>query len=176
MRNLALALSVPSIMVTALPSFADLQVQFIEGAPKDRFVVTNVGDCDLGAGQFEIDFSASNGGLIFDVTGSGAGVEVFQPFEITSGAQLLAAEPSITDGDKRARLDILGLGVNETIAFTIDVDDTNNTREITVANGEIAGTKVSYSMADLTYSVAMEAQPQVVLSTPDCDANASPAE
>ena len=99
MRKLTLSLSVFSAVALSSPATADLQVEFVEGAPKDRFVFTNVGDCALGAGQFEIDFVNSSAGLIFDVTNEGAGVEVFQPFEITVGAEYLTSQPLITDGD-----------------------------------------------------------------------------
>jgi hypothetical protein len=116
----------------------------------------------------EINFADSNAGLIFDVTGAGAGVEVFQPFEITAGAQYLTAQPSITDGAQRAVLDMSGLGVNETIAFTIDVDDTGGAREITVADSEISGTSVSLSTGGTTYSAVMDAQALASLTTPTC--------
>ena len=170
MNKLAFAISTIGAVVISSPSLADLEVQFIEGAPKDRFVITNVGNCALSSGQFEIDFTTSNAGLIFDVTGSGAGVEVFQPFAVTAGAQNLLSQPSITDGDQRAMLDMSGLGVNETIAFTIDVDDTNGTRAITVADSEISGTTYSFHADGNTYTSVMTAVAQVTLNTPNCDA------
>lgn len=164
MNKLALALSAIGAIATSSPSLADRQVQFIEGAPKDRFVLTNIGDCALGEGRFEISFANSNAGLIFDVTAAGAGVEVFQPFEVTTGAQYLTAQPSITDGAQRAVLDMSGLSVNEIITFTIDVDDTGRGREITVADGEISGTSVSLYTGGTTYSAVMEAQAKVSLT------------
>ncbi|MEO9652246.1 MAG: aggregation factor core [Roseobacter sp.] len=168
MKKITVAFSTAAVLITSSPSFAELQVRFVEGAPKDRFVITNIGECDLSAGQVKIDFARSSGNLIFDVTGSGAGVEVFQPFEVTTGAQLLMTQPSISDGDQVAMLDISGLGVEETIAFTIDVDDTKGMREITVSNGEISGTIVSLISGSNTYSAVMTAQAQAVLSTPSC--------
>lgn len=50
--------------VAASPSFSDIRVQFLEGAPKDRFVITNQGQCALEAAQVEIDLSGSEAGLI----------------------------------------------------------------------------------------------------------------
>lgn len=170
MNKLAFAISTVGAVVISSASLADLEVQFIEGAPKDRFVITNVSDCALIAGQFKIDFTTSNAGLIFDVTDSGAGVEVFQPFEVTAGVQNLVTQPSILDGDQRAILDISGLGMNESIAFTIDVDDTNGTRAITVADSEISGTAYSFSTGGNTYTVVVDAEAKVTLPTPDCDA------
>lgn len=163
-----LALGTLMTLAMASPSFADLRVQFIEGAPKDRFVITNIGDCALSAGQFEINFTNSNAGLIFDVTQDGAGVEVFQPFEVTSGAKYLRVQPSIDDGDQRATLDMSGLGIDETIAFTIDVDDTLGSRAITVAQSEMQGTTFSLYTGGDVYSQVMEAQTQVTLATPNC--------
>ena len=170
MNKAVLALSAVSAISISSTALADLRVQFIEGAPKDRFVITNVGDCELSAGQLEINFVNSNAGLIFDVTGTGEGVEVFQPFEVTAGSRYLTAQPSIEDGDQRANLDMSGLGVDETIAFTIDVDDTIGTRAITVKNGEITGSTVSLYTDGTTYSAVMDAQAQVSLTTPTCGA------
>lgn len=170
MKTLTLPLSILSTFALTTPTFADLQVEFIEGAPKDRFVMTNVGDCALGNAQFEIDFTGSSAGLIFDVTSEGAGVEVFQPFEVTAGAEHLTTQPTITDGDQRAMLDISGLGVDEIIAFTIDVDDTMGTRGITVADSEISETTVSLYIDGSTFSAVMEVEAQALLTMPNCDA------
>lgn len=125
----------------ATPSLADLKARFDEGAPKDRFTITNTG-CSLGATTLTIDLAGSPYGLIFDVTGSGAGVEVFQPFELTTGSELLSTRPQVADGDNRLTLDVADWPAGATISFTIDVDDTQNNREITVSNQEIVGAEV----------------------------------
>lgn len=169
MNPIALTLRSVAVLLLSSPAHADLEVQFIEGAPKDRFVIKNIGNCDLGAAEFVIDFTGSNAGLIFDVSGAGAGVEVFQPFEVTAGAQYLATQPTISDGDQRATLSMTGLAQNETIAFTIDVDDTNGTREITVADSEMSGTTVSLLEGSNTYSAVMESGAQVVINAAACD-------
>ena len=72
---LALALAVGS------PVGADITVRFDEGAPKDRFSITNQGACPLGEVAVTLDLGASAAGLIFDVTSLGAGVSVFQPLK-----------------------------------------------------------------------------------------------
>lgn len=169
MAKRAYTLGTIGCLLISSPAYAGVQVEFLEGAPKDRFILTNLGSCDIGSGQFVIDFAASKAGLIFDITGSGAGVEVFQPFEITAGAQHLASQPVISDGDQRAILDITDLDHNKSIAFTIDVDDTNGTREITVSDQEIQGTIVSFETANTTYSAVFEANAQVVLNIPACN-------
>jgi len=170
MKKTTIKLGAIASVLMSSSAHADVRVQFIEGAPKDRFVITNVGECDWGARQLKIDFSDSNGGLIFDVTGSGAGVEVFQPFEVTAGAGRLLEEPKISDGDQVVSLDMSGLGLGETIEFTTDVDDTNGTREITVANGEINGTAVSVFIDGKTYSAKMDAGAEVLITASNCDA------
>ncbi|PYG32474.1 aggregation factor core [Pelagimonas varians] len=154
--------------VLATPALTDVQVQFLEGAPKDRFVVTNLGGCDLGAAELEINFAASNAGLIFDVTGSGAGVEVFQPFEVAVGANFLASEPVITDGDQVATLVLKSLGPQQEIAFTIDVDDTAGGREITVSDDEIRGATVTLATKGETVSAVLGANAKALLETRNC--------
>ncbi|MEO1720574.1 MAG: aggregation factor core, partial [Pseudomonadota bacterium] len=71
------------------PARATLEVRFLEGAPKDRFTLTNGSNCPLRAADVTIDLSGSPFGLIFDTTGTGAGVQVFQPLELTDGAAYL---------------------------------------------------------------------------------------
>ena len=169
MNSIALTLGSAAVLLLSSPVFADLQVAFIEGAPKDRFIIRNTSNCDLGPADLVIDFAGSDAGLIFDVTGAGAGVEVFQPFEVTAGAQYLATQPVISDGDQRATLNMTGLGTKETIAFTIDVDDTNGTRAITVADSEMSGTTVSLIARDNAYSAVMATSATVVLDVAACD-------
>ncbi|MEJ5219138.1 aggregation factor core [Cognatishimia sp. D5M38] len=170
MRNSILSAVVIGTIAFSSPALAEIRVEFIEGAPKDRFVFTNFSDCDIGAGIFKIDFTNSNAGLIFDVSGSGAGVEVFQPFELTSGAEFLTTLPIISDGDQLAVLDISGLKTNASIAFTIDVDDTLGARAITVSDSEISGTTVSFQSESTTVSTVMEEEAEVKLSLQECDA------
>lgn len=150
------------------PSLADVRVQFLEGAPKDKFVITNEGTCELGPAELVIDFSASNAGLIFDVTDAGAGVEVFQPFEVTDGADLLTRLPSISDGDQVASLSISAIGAGRKIAFTIDVDNTKGAREITVSHDEIEGATVSLTAQGKKAVAVMGTNAEVVLSTGVC--------
>ncbi|MEL6921087.1 MAG: aggregation factor core [Pseudomonadota bacterium] len=129
---------------------ADIVVTFDEGAPKDRFTVENVGTCALTDAVVTIDLSGSASGLVFDVTESGAGVEVFQPFELVAGADLLSGTPTVSDGDNRVDMNVRSLGAGRQIAFTVDVDDTVGTRQITVSNSEIEGATVSVTSGDVT--------------------------
>ncbi len=121
-------------------AFANIEVTFIEGAPKDTFVIKNIGACQLQDLIVKIDLAQSAGKLIFDTTATGAGVEVFQPFEVTSGSISLSSKNSVKDGDSSLILNIKKLPVNNTASFTIDVDDTLTKSElgkIRVADSEI---------------------------------------
>lgn len=132
------------LATTALsPAYADINVLFSEGAPKDRFSFRNDTACDLTDLSLEIDLSSSSARLIFDTTGSGAGVEVFQPFERVNGQFALAGE--VTDGEQQLTLQIEKFAAGETISFTIDVDDTLTASElgnIRVSSSEMQGSQV----------------------------------
>lgn len=152
----------------ASPSVADVRIQFVEGAPKDAFIITNQGTCSIGPAELVIDFAATNAGLIFDVSAAGAGVEVFQPFEITEGADLLTRQPAITDGDQTATLSIATLAPDQEIAFTIDVDDTSGTREITVSDDEIHGAQISLNASGKQTTTVLGANAEAMLTVGGC--------
>ena len=50
-----------------------VEIEFVESAPKDRFVITNIGSCALDELMIDFDLSQSAGKLIFDTTATGAG-------------------------------------------------------------------------------------------------------
>ena len=127
----------------AAPAVADVLVEFSEGAPKDRFTITGLATCPLGRADVMIDLSGWTAGLIFDVTGSGAGVEVFQPFENVSSTADLIKATDVRDGDTRISLTLRDITQGVSVAFTIDVDDTAGTRETVVSGSEILGATVS---------------------------------
>lgn len=129
-------------MAGTSPALADIHVDFNEGAPVDRFTVVNAGACPLGKATVTIDLGGSAGRLIFDVTESGAGIEVFQPFRVVAGGEMLSALPTVSDGDTTVSLGIRGLAPNQKVAFTIDVDDTTSGYGIMVAGSEIEGASV----------------------------------
>lgn len=154
--------------LTASPAFADLDIRFDEGAPKDRFTLTQTGDCALGPSEITIDLSGSAAGLIFDVTGSGAGVEVFQPFALTAGAAQVVAPPEVRDGDSAVTLRISGLAAGQSVAFTIDVDDTLGTRGITVSDTEIAGATVRLDDGTRRLQARFDETATAQIRAPDC--------
>ncbi len=147
---------------------AALAVAFHEGAPKDRFVFRNAGSCDLEGMDITLDLSTSASGIIFDVTGTGAGVEVFQPFEIISGKAFVASQPSVGDGDTRLTLRLNSLPAGKEVAFTIDVDDTGGTREITVSDSEMRGATASVQTASWAASEAFLQTADLNLALPAC--------
>lgn len=120
-------------------AFADVRVTFLEGAPKDRFTFANISGCDLTDGELFLDLSTSPAGLVFDTSSEGAGVDVFQPLEITEGGQYLRSVPQVSDGDSQIILNFASFPKDTQISFTIDVDDTIGQREITVNGAEIVG-------------------------------------
>ncbi|MGH1477109.1 MAG: aggregation factor core [Geminicoccales bacterium] len=164
MRSWALA---AVLFCWASPLSADVQVRFDEGAPKDRFTISNLDGCSLGAAAITIDLRGSAYGLIFDVTGRGAGVEVFQPFELSEGSENLKAAPVVRDGDNQLTLDLHDLAAGASLSFTIDVDDTANNREITVSGSEIAeaGVIVRTQVSSATASFGEDAVATVAMSS-----------
>ncbi len=135
-----------SLLVAGIAS-ADVTVRFVESAPKDRFEFENTGDCPLTDLQVAIDLTDSAGKLIFDTTGAGAGVEVFQPFEVRAGKLSLLGQ--VRDGDTQLQINIAQLATGERASFTIDVDDTLRNSalgNIRVAGSEIARGQVSLSI------------------------------
>lgn len=161
-------LTLCTLLMTATTATADLAVRFDEGAPKDRFTVTNTGDCALPAMVVTLDLGTAPAGLIFDVTGAGAGVEVFQPFEMVSGGDVLIDVPQVLDGDNAVQLNLRGLAAGADVAFTVDVDDTGGGREITVSGSEIAGASVHLTMGDVMQSGVIDTTARAVLPTTAC--------
>ena len=160
---------IPFILaLTATTALADLTLRFDEGAPKDRFTLTNTGDCPLPAMQVTLDLGTAPSGLIFDVTGAGAGVEVFQPFELVAGAEFLSDTPTVLDGDSAIALNLRGLAPLQTVAFTIDVDDTGGGREITVSGSEIAGATLKATIGGKGSTAAFTKGAIAALSMDNC--------
>lgn len=157
-----------AVALIASQAAADIQVRFDEGAPKDRFTITRTGTCDIGTAEVTLDLSGSPHGLIFDVTATGSGVEVYQPFQLVEGKDNLSALPRVRDGDQAITLPIRSLGQAQSVAFTIDVDDTGGDREITVSNTEIAGAKVSVTTASGTYRGTFDTSAMALVQMDGC--------
>ena len=148
--------------------FAGLKVTFGDGAPKDTFRIANTSECATGPVTLTIHMTSSTGKLIFDVTSAGAGVEVFQPLELTKGASFLNAFPVVQDGQQMLVLDINSVPGGEEIVFTIDVDDTIGAREITVTGSEMSGSALMVQTASATVDSVFDATATAVVATPAC--------
>jgi len=138
---LAAILAMPAQLALAKQK---IEVRFVEGAPKDSFVIRNSGNCAISA-DLLIDLSKSAGALILDTTASGAGVEVFQPLEIAQGAEYVREIASAGDGDKGIKLSLTKFDTDQTIRLTMDLDDqmpTSELGQIRVAGGEIKGAEL----------------------------------
>lgn len=142
-------IAVPALimMIISFPALADLQVRFIEGAPKDRFTMAVTGPCGLEAADVIIDLAKSPAGLIFDVTDRGAGVQVFQPMEFVTGREFVTALPQVADGDQKVMLHLAALKPGQEVSFTIDVDDTGNASPTMISGSEIIGAEIRVKSA-----------------------------
>ncbi len=134
-------------LLTLVPSLAvaevcgpRLIVDFEESAPKDYFRLKNASETEWRIDRVEIDLRGSGGGLIFDVTGRGAGVSVYQPFERAGGKAVVRGRSEVTDGDSTLSVAFDRFNTSDMFIFTIDVDDTLVASDQTrVSGGEIAG-------------------------------------
>ena len=125
-----------------------LSVTFSESAPKDSFTITNVGDCSIDQLHLRIDLASSKGGLIFDPTSNGAGVQVFQPFEVVAGQSYITAVSEVSDGSQDVALRLKALIPGAKVSFTVDVDDTvprarSELGQTRVSDAEISGAVIS---------------------------------
>ena len=163
-----LTLTVAAALLAAGPAFADLSVRFIEGAPKDRFVFTHEGACATGPMTLTVDLSGSAAGLVFDVTGEGAGVVVFQPVDLVSGGDRVTVLPEVADGDTSLDLALSGLAPSDVVAFTIDLDDTIVAREITVSRSEIVGAAITLTAGSTTATGTFGKDARTRVALPGC--------
>lgn len=154
--------------LAASQSHADIHLDFLEGAPKDRFILTNQGACQIESALVKLDLSTSKAGLVFDVTANGSGVEVYQPFEITVGSEHILSVPEVADGDQSVILQIQDFGPGKVVAFTFDVDDTTGGREITVSDSEFMGVSVSATIGSTLVSTVFNERSNVRLDIADC--------
>lgn len=156
MRNnfaciLAGLLCLGGFSIAASAEQTSIGVVFTEGAPKDSFNLRNRGNCIAEPAEIRIDLESSRGRLIFDTTGSGAGVEVFQPFEIINGRELVSSVHPVRDGDNQVIVHFTSLPPKSTFAFTIDVDDRltgSELGQIRITGSEIEGATVTVRQRD----------------------------
>lgn len=148
---------------------ADVSARFIEGAPTDRFEFTATSSCIEGPATLVLDLTGSAGKLIFDVTASGRGVEVFQPLTLTSGGGLVSQMSNIEDGGRQLALTLNAWPQGAPVAFTLDLDDTLGGREITVSGAEIAGATLSFTQAERTSRARFDKTARAQLPQTPCN-------
>ncbi|WP_156907358.1 aggregation factor core [Thalassobaculum salexigens] len=119
-----------------------LVATFSEGAPADRFTLTNTSDPGWSVTEVEIDLGPSRGRVIFDVTERGAGLSVYQPFEEATGTEVIADRSDVTDGDSLLTLRFSRFAPGDSFGFTIDLDDTAGFVPTVVSTDEIAEGRV----------------------------------
>jgi len=158
------------LMLSCASATANVQISFVEGAPKDRFTIKNAGNCDLVNAKMTVDLTSSAGGLIFDTTADGAGVEVFQPFESTDNQQAVLLIDPVSDGDQHMSIRIPELAVGTSVSFTIDVDDTlvnSELGQIRVSDSEIAGGTVAITLGNSdAFNASFDSASRVVIEVP----------
>jgi hypothetical protein len=118
-----IASAAPLLVVAQTTCKVDVTFTFTESAPRDRFEIRN----DSSAGQpiqrARLELNGSAGRLFFDTAQGGAGVDVFQPFQVDSGEARLATVPVVKDGSDRIDLAFERFEPSQRFQFSIDVDD-----------------------------------------------------
>lgn len=147
-RPAAAAMRVIPAAVSCGPS---VEVEFREGAPKDRFIITNTSQGDWQIEALAIDLVPSSGSLIFDTVPGGAGIDVAQPFQAGRGdVRLLTVTPA-PDGARMLSLTFADFTRARSFDFTIDLDDQlvmSATGQTRIEGSEIAGASITVTMAD----------------------------
>lgn len=148
MLNVRLPIVASVWLLAGQLAHANVEVTFVESAPKDRFVLHNISQCALNDLTVHLDLSNSVGRLIFDTTATGAGVEVFQPFEVKKGNLKLVSASEVKDGDSTLSLSIQSIAANDSVSFTIDVDDTLTQSEL--GNIRVSGSEITNALIEIT--------------------------
>lgn len=133
------------------PALSDVLVQFFERAPKDQFMIVNMDGCDMGPVTITIDLEPSFGNLFFDTTPRGAGVAVYQPFELTMGQEIVTGITPVTDGSTAVALELAAFPAQAHVGFTADIDDPSTTGPAgptMIAGPEISGARITVSAKD----------------------------
>lgn len=158
-----------------LPAFAetcgvDIQVRFVESAPRDRFIIENRSTIPTAIASLSLDLAPSAGRLIFDTESGGSGVEVFQLYRTEASDAVLSTAPTVNDGDDRLSLAFQSFNAGETYRFSIDVDDrliNSDLGQIRVSGGEMQGATLTATTNDgATYKASFDAANRAQLSAP----------
>ncbi len=151
----AIALALTPVAAVAQTCGLDLEARFVEGAPVDRFIITNGEASDIALSGVTFDLTPSKGRLIFDTASGGQGVEVFQPFRSD------AASVTVADGAEGLRIPLNGLKSQGQMSFSIDVDDRLTSSElgqIRVSGSEMQGAVVQFTVGGDVFTATFDAQ------------------
>ena len=172
--------SIPVIADEGVCGF-HLEGRFVESAPRDSFVFSNQSNELWNIISIRIDMNESAGNLLFDTLDGGDGVEVYQPFEVSSrygasGEAKLSFIPTLADGDQDITLNFSQFPPESKFSFTIDVDDQLTESElgqIRVSGGEISGSVLSVTLdvpeaENVTLEGVYSSQSIVSISSSDC--------
>lgn len=164
------ATALAAALMVSGAAHAAIEARFVESAPKDRFEFTNAGACALADVEVVVDVSGAAGGVYFDTTASGAGVEVFQPLRMEKGAVTLASAP-VRDGDTAFTVRIGALEAGEQAVVSVDVDDRQASGalgQIRVAGSEMAGATIRVTVDGKTASAALGGDNRARIAAGDC--------
>lgn len=148
----------------------DIQARFIEGAPRDSFVIENRSSIATEIASLTLNMRPSAGRLIFDTESGGVGVDVFQVYRGEDGDAVLARAPTVKDGDDRLTLDFDSFGAGQTYRFSIDVDDRLTNSElgqIRVSGSEMQGAALIATSRDgAVYQAVFDVSNRAQLTAP----------
>lgn len=137
----------PSLCLVAVfalaagPAPAEIRVTYQDLSP-DIITIRNGSAFDLGPFELTVDLGTSPAGLIFDVSGTGAGFAGWAPLSVIAGGEQVLAIGEVTDGDTRLVVRLDFLAGHGTVAIAVDVDDTDPASALgptIIAPSEIAG-------------------------------------
>ena len=140
----------------------NMSVRFVEGAPVDRFVITNESKVAIVQAEVLFDLRLSVGRLIFDTQSGGSGVEVFQPFQSEDTTL------DVADGAEGLRMPLNGLAGKASTSFSIDVDDrlcVSELGQIRVSGSEMQGAIVTVLVGKTSYNAAFDGANMAVFGT-----------
>jgi len=145
-------------LATGLPVHANaetcnvnIHARFIEGAPRDRFIIENKSKAGMEIASLELNLQPSTGRLIFDTESGGSGVEVFQLYRGETSDAALAKAPNVRDGDDRLDLAFATFSAGQKYQFSIDIDDrlaNSDLGQIRVSGGEMQGAELIAATKD----------------------------
>ncbi|MEN0086823.1 MAG: hypothetical protein AAF737_00125 [Pseudomonadota bacterium] len=153
-----------------------ITARFIEGAPTDRFEITNNSTGGWSITSASFDLAQAPAGLVFDTEDGGGGLEVFQPFKASDSSAKLVSTSGLSDGGTALTIDFASFAPGESFAFTIDIDDSleNSARRQTqVVGNEIEGAMLSVKLdgtGNITSEIAagFNAQAKLEAAGPAC--------